>query len=356
MSPRQWLASYDHRIPVEIDPDAARSVVELLEGAMRRYAGQPAFRCAGQTLTYAAADRLSRAFARYLQGPLGVRKGDRVAVMLPNVLAFPLATMGVMRAGAGQVNVNPLYTPRELEHQLKDAGARTVVVFAGVSATLAEIIGRTRVERIVVAGAGDGGGAVADADPVDQRLAGAIRFADALTEGAALTFTPVPIDGDDLLFLQYTGGTTGVSKGAALSHRNLVANTEQFRAFLYQACRPGAEVVVTALPLYHVFALMVNLLSLLLAGRRELAGAQPARSRRPGRRAGGRPLHRAHGSQHALRGAGPPPAHRPGGLLPPARRHRRWGGGSSHHLRALEGGHRARRSSRATGCPRPRRC
>jgi long-chain acyl-CoA synthetase len=261
MSNRHWLASYDGRIPSDIDPDAHASVLEMLEGAMRRYADKPAFRCFGQTLTYADTDRLSRHFAAYLQSKLGVKKGDRVAVMLPNIPAFPLAMLGIVRAGAIQVNVNPLYTPRELEHQLNDAGAGIIVVFGGVSATLAEIIGKTPVRHVLSVDLGDGTGARIPSPPVDGRLAGVVAFSDALAQGAELGFTPVALGAEDLLFLQYTGGTTGLSKGAALSHRNLVANTEQFKAFMRDALRPGEEVVVTALPLYHIFALMVNFIS-----------------------------------------------------------------------------------------------
>jgi long-chain acyl-CoA synthetase len=261
MPTRNWLASYGEHIPAQIDPDAHRSVVELLEGAMKRYADRPAFRCFGQTLTYFDVERKSRDFAAFLQARLGVAKGDRVAVMVPNIPAFPLASLGIVRAGAIQVNVNPLYTPRELEHQLNDAGAETIVIFSGSSATLAEIVARTPIKRVIAVGLGDGTAAALASPPVDARLQNVIRFSDALAEGAALPFTPPSLDGDDLLFLQYTGGTTGVSKGAALSHRNLVANTEQFKAFMRDAARPGAEVVVTALPLYHVFALMVNFIS-----------------------------------------------------------------------------------------------
>jgi long-chain acyl-CoA synthetase len=261
MSKKHWLAAYGERIPAEIEPDAHRSVVAMLENAMNRYADRPAFRCFGQTLTYADTERLSRAFAAYLQQRLGVRKGDRVAVMLPNIPAFPIAMMGIIRAGAVQVNVNPLYTSRELEHQLNDAGAEIIVIFSGVSATLAGIGGRTPVKRVISVGLGDGTGAVLPGPSVDGRLENVVAFSDVLVQGADLGFTPVQPDGDDLLFLQYTGGTTGVSKGAALSHRNLVANTEQFKAFIPDALRPGQEVVVTALPLYHIFALMVNFIS-----------------------------------------------------------------------------------------------
>jgi long-chain acyl-CoA synthetase len=258
---KHWLASYGGNIPAEINADAYGSVLELLEGAMQRYAAKPAFRCFGQTLTYADIDRLSRDFAACLQGPLGVRKGDRIAVMLPNLPAFPIAMLGIMRAGAIQVNVNPLYTPRELEHQLKDAGVKVIVVFSGVTGTLAEIIGRTEVAEVITVGLGDGTGAALPSPAVDARLAHAIAFPDCLAAGADLALKPISLQGDDLLFLQYTGGTTGLSKGAALSHRNLVANTEQFKAFTPDALRPGEEIIVTALPLYHIFALMVNFIT-----------------------------------------------------------------------------------------------
>ncbi|OYU93321.1 MAG: long-chain-fatty-acid--CoA ligase, partial [Burkholderiales bacterium PBB5] len=260
MTERHWLASYGS-IPHDINADAYRSVVDLMDRAMKRHADRPAMRCAGQTLRYADIDRLSRDFAAYLQGPLGVKKGDRIAVMTPNLLAFPIAFLGIVRAGAVQVNVNPLYTPRELEHQLNDAGVQTIVVYGGVSATVAEVMPRTGLKTALTVGVGDGSGRALPSPPVDARLTGAIAFTDALAQGATLPFTPVDLDGDDLVFLQYTGGTTGLSKGAALSHRNLIANTEQFKAFMPEALRPGEEVIVTAIPLYHIFALMVNFIT-----------------------------------------------------------------------------------------------
>ncbi|MFO1200696.1 MAG: AMP-binding protein, partial [Burkholderiaceae bacterium] len=234
--------------------------------AIAKYAEKPAFRCVGQTLTYRDLDRLSRAFAAWLQNAAGVRKGDRVAVMMPNLLAFPIAFLGIIRAGAVQANVNPLYTPRELEHQLTDARCETIVIFGGVTATLAEIAARTPLKTIVTVDLADGSAAKIPSPPVDARLAGSVRFADALAQGAGMTLTPVPLAGDDLLFLQYTGGTTGPSKGAALSHRNLVANAEQFKALAGSALHPGDEVIVTALPLYHIFALMVNFITYFSVG------------------------------------------------------------------------------------------
>jgi long-chain acyl-CoA synthetase len=261
MSSKHWVAAYGEEIPRDINPDANTSVLEMLEGAMRRFADKPAFHCFGQTLTYADTDRRSRDFAAYLQTKLGVKKADRIAVMLPNIPAFPLAMLGIIRAGAVQVNVNPLYTPRELEHQLNDAGVEIIVIFSGVSATLAEIIDQTKVKAVISVGLGDGTSSSIPSPPVDARLMNVVAFSAALAQGADLANTPVALRGEDLLFLQYTGGTTGLSKGAALSHRNLVANTAQFKAFIPDALRPGREVMVTALPLYHIFALMVNFIS-----------------------------------------------------------------------------------------------
>ncbi len=265
MSTRHWLASYGD-IPREIDAKAFPSVTAMMADAMHRFADRPAMRCAGQTLTYADLDRLSRDFAAFLQNRLGVKKGDRIAVMTPNLLAFPIAFLGIIRAGAAQANVNPLYTPRELEHQLNDAGVETIIVFSGVSGTVAEVLGKTKLKTVITNGVGDGSGANIPSPPVDARLKGAISFTDALAEGAKLPFTPVESTLDDLLFLQYTGGTTGLSKGAALSHGNLVANVQQFKAFMPGAIRDGKEVIVTAIPLYHIFALMVNFITYFTVG------------------------------------------------------------------------------------------
>src|SRR5882762_7436004 len=195
-----WLATYrECGIPAQIDPNVHRSVVHMLEVAMKKYADKPAFRSFGQTLTYADVDRQSRNFAAYLQKKLGVEKGDRIAVMMPNLLAFPIAFLGIIRAGAAQVNVNPLYTPRELEHQLKDAGVKIMVVFAGCTATVAEVIASTALQTVIVAGPGDGSTAKLPSPPVDPRLTGALAFADILAEGAKLAFEPAALTGDDLL-------------------------------------------------------------------------------------------------------------------------------------------------------------
>ena len=276
MAAQPWLKTYlENGIPAEIDPNAHRSVVAMLEQAMKTHAGRPAFHSFGQTLTYADVDRQSRNFAAYLQKKQGVQKGDRVAVMMPNLLAFPIAFLGIIRTGAVQVNVNPLYTPRELEHQLNDAGVKILVVFAGVSATVAEVMASTPLETVIAAGPGDGSTTKLPSPPVDPRLSGALAMADVLVEGAALAFDPVDLNGDDLLFLQYTGGTTGLSKGASLSHRNLVANTEQFKAAMGGSPASSQDVIVTAIPLYHIFALMVNFITYFSVGADNWLVANP---------------------------------------------------------------------------------
>lgn len=275
MSTRPWIATYGNRIPVEIDADTCPSVLDMMDAAIERYAERPAFRSFGQTLSFAELDRLARDFAAYLQHRLGVRKGDRIAVMMPNLMAFPIAFLGIIRAGAVQVNVNPLYTARELEHQLVDAGVRVIIVFTGVSSTVADVMPRTGLQTVLTVGPGDGTGAILAAPPVDPRLASAVAFSAALGQGASMAYEPVVLRGEDALFLQYTGGTTGLSKGAELTHRNLVANVEQFKAFMPESIRPGQEVIITALPLYHIFALMVNFITFFSVGADNWLVANP---------------------------------------------------------------------------------
>ena len=251
--PRRARPAGDRRRRLSLRRRALRRGGRALTATSR-----PSSASAGR-MTYAEIDAAATAFAAWLQARLGVKRGDRIALMCPNVFAFPIAMLGIVRAGAAQVNVNPLYTPRELAHQLNDAGAETIVVFGGSTPTLAEIIDQTPVRTVITVDLGDGAGLAIPSPAVDPRLAGAVRFADVLAEGRDLPFEPVALAGDDILFFQYTGGTTGLSKGAVLSHRNLVANTEQFKAFLPEATEPGAEVLVLALPLYHIFGLMMML-------------------------------------------------------------------------------------------------
>ncbi|GGB56977.1 long-chain-fatty-acid--CoA ligase [Roseibium aquae] len=264
---KHWTKSYGADVPQEINPDVYASIPGLFEHSVATYGDHPAFTCFGKTLSYSEIDSMSRNIAAYLQNKLGVSHGDRVALMMPNVPAFLIAMLGILRAGAVQVNVNPLYTPRELAHQLIDAEAETMIIFGGSTPVLAEIAAETPIRNIIVADLGDGSGLPIPSPQADTRLNGVLRFADALAEGAGIQFNPVELTGNDLAFLQYTGGTTGLSKGAALSHRNLLANIEQYKAFMPEALEPGKEVVIGALPLYHIFGLMLTLSYISVGGR-----------------------------------------------------------------------------------------
>jgi long-chain acyl-CoA synthetase len=266
-----WLRDYPPGVPAEIDPDSVPSLNRLYEDACRRHASRPAYTNMDVRLTYAQLEEKSRRFAAWLQKEAAVRKGDRVALMMPNLLQYPIAIMGVHRAGGVVVNVNPLYTGRELEYQLKDSGATVIVIFENAAATLAEVIARTPVQRVVVTGIGDQLGfpkgaitnfVIRHVKKMVPRwsLPGALRFNDVLARGAALRLDPVEVEGEDVAFLQYTGGTTGVSKGAVLTHRNMVANTLQVVAFMPELLEFASPVVITALPLYHIFALTTNML------------------------------------------------------------------------------------------------
>ena len=329
------------RIPAEINPDAHGSVLDMLEGAMQRFADKPAFRCFGQTLTYADTDRLSRHFAAYLQGRLGVKKGDRIAVMLPNIPAFPLAMLGIVRAGAVQVNVNPLYTPRELEHQLNDAGVEIIVIFSGVSATLAEIIGKTAVKQVISVGLGDGTGAALPSPPVDARLTNVVAFSDALAEGADLAFTPVRAE-------RRRPALPAIHRRhhRAFEGRRAVAPQprRQHRAVqgvhVRMPCVPGEEVVVTALPLYHIFALMVNFITYFSIGAENWLVPNPRDMdsfiETPAQGA----LHRLHRREHAVRRAGDAPEDQRSGLLQAARGDRRRRHSAAHDLGKMEGADR----------------
>jgi long-chain acyl-CoA synthetase len=280
LDPALWRRRYQDGVPAEIDPDAARSLVELFDQAVARFADRPAYTSLGVTLSYADLERRSRAFAAWLQGAAGVGKGERVALVMPNVLAYPVALFGALRAGATVVGTNPLFTAREMADQLADSGAVVAVVLENMAATLAGALGSTDVRAVVVARVGDLMGAkgrlvnlvvkrVRRLVP-PYRLPGAVTLARALAQGRARALEPVDVGPEDLAFLQYSGGTTGRAKGVMLTHRNLVANVEQCAAWFSPALRPGEETVLTALPLYHVFALTVNCLLMLRCGARNM--------------------------------------------------------------------------------------
>ena len=280
-----WLKSYPAGIPADISTDHCPSLVALVEEACRKYAERTAFISMGQELSYAELDARSREFAGWLQAR-GLGKGDRVALMMPNLLQYPVALVGALRAGCVVVNCNPLYTPRELEHQLKDSGATAIVIVENFAHTLEQVIARTAVRHVVVTPMGEMLGFpkgllvnlvvrhVKKMVPA-WSLPEAVNFAAALAEGRRAEQKPVLLGHDDLAFLQYTGGTTGVSKGAMLSHGNITANVLQAHAWIRPVIRDGQECIVTALPLYHIFALTANCLTFIMAGARNLLIANP---------------------------------------------------------------------------------
>jgi long-chain acyl-CoA synthetase len=264
-----WLKNYPPGVPAQINPDEYPSLLALLDECCARFAELPAYTSLGRTITYGEYDRLARDFAAWLQQCANLRKGDRIAIMLPNVLQYPIALYGALRAGLTVVNTNPLYTARELEHQLKDSGARAVLILENFAHTLDAVIEHTAVEHVLVTGVGDQltwpKSIIANLvvrhvrkQVPDYALPGAVRFNDALEQGRFQSFSPVTLTHEDIAFLQYTGGTTGVAKGAMLTHRNMVANVLQSGAWIGTEARLGKDVIITALPLYHIFALTAN--------------------------------------------------------------------------------------------------
>ena len=273
---KPWLGAYPPGTPAEIDPNSCSSLVEMFADSCRRFADRPAYHNLGVTLTYRMLDRLSRDFGAYLRG-CGLEKGERVALMMPNILQYPVALFGALRAGLVVVNTNPMYTPRELRHQLRDSGARAIVILENFAHVLAQVRADTDVAHVVTTGIGD-------LAPYPKRLAvnflvrrvkhmvpafdlpDAVAFREALSQGARLKLPDSEISPQDLAFLQYTGGTTGVAKGAMLTHRNMSANVLQMSAFWGSVIESGREIMVTPLPLYHVFCLTCNCLLLLRHG------------------------------------------------------------------------------------------
>lgn len=281
-----WLKRYPADVPAEINADRYASLVELFEHAAEQYADQVAFINMGQPMTYRQLEKQSRAFAAWLQQGLGLKQGDRVALMMPNLLQYPVALFGVLRAGMVVVNVNPLYTPRELKHQLIDSGASAIVIVSNFAHTLEKVVAETPIKHVMLTRMGD------QLAPVKATLVnfvvkyvkklvpkyhlpGAVPFRSALSQGEQMSYQRPTVTNDDLAFLQYTGGTTGVAKGAMLTHRNMQANLEQTKATYGKLLRPGKEQVVTALPLYHIFALTVNGLLFLDLGGTNLLITNP---------------------------------------------------------------------------------
>lgn len=278
---RTWLTSYPPDVPATISVDASDSLPALLARICANHAHRPAFSNQGATISYGELDRLSLAFAAYLQKVAALQKGERVAIMLPNLLQYPVALFGVLRAGGVVVNTNPLYTATELERQLLDSGASVLVVLDNFAHVAEQVLSRTRVRHVVVTAVGDMLH-FPKAQIVNMvvkhikhmvpewHIDGADRFMDALEEGEQQAFEVVPLQADDTAFLQYTGGTTGVPKGAILSHGNMVANLEQTAAWVKSVLLEGEETAVIPLPLYHVFALTATLAFLRLAAHNVL--------------------------------------------------------------------------------------
>ncbi|WP_287877043.1 long-chain-fatty-acid--CoA ligase [Aquitalea sp.] len=266
-----WLKNYQPGVAHEIDINQFQSIVEVFDRSVHKFRDRPAMANMDKVLRYGELQTLTEQFASYLQNSLKLHKGDRVAVMMPNLLQYPVAVFGTLRAGCTVVNVNPLYTPRELEHQLNDSGAETIVILENFAGVLEEVIKRTRIKHVIVASIGDMLGfpkrllvnfvvrKIKKMVP-PWNIPGHIRFNDVLAAGAAQRFVPVEIGHEDIAFLQYTGGTTGVSKGAMLVHRNIIANMLQAGSWVKPVAREGQEIIITALPLYHIFSLTANLM------------------------------------------------------------------------------------------------
>ena len=283
---KPWLDSYEKGVKAEIDETLYQSIPDVFRQSVEKFANQPAFQNMGKTLTYAEVGKLAEDFASYLQNVLKLPRGERVAIMLPNLLQYPIALFGILQAGLVAVNTNPLYTPRELEHQLKDSGATTIIVLENFANTLELVLPRTQIKHVIVASVGEMFGffkgslinfvlrKVKKMVP-EYRISDTIPFQTALKEGAAHTFRPVSLTREDTALLQYTGGTTGVAKGAILSHGNICANMQQAAEWIVNLLRPGKETVIAALPLYHIFALTVNLMIFTQAGSKIILITNP---------------------------------------------------------------------------------
>ena len=281
---RIWLKSYPPGVPAEIEPREYGSLVELFEKSIREFGDRPAFTNMGKTIRFTELDRRARDFGAWLQAK-GLAKGARVAIMMPNCLQYPIAMFGTLRAGCVVVNVNPLYTARELEHQLNDAGAEAIVILENFAAVLEQVRSRTPLKHVVITSLGEMlglKGLVVNlvvrrvkkmVPPYD--VPGAISFKQALAEGARAQLVTAVLGHDDIAFLQYTGGTTGVSKGAMLLHRNVIAALLQYKAWLQPAMEGERPVIITALPLYHIFSLTVNCLNMMVVGGENILITNP---------------------------------------------------------------------------------
>ncbi len=281
-----WLKRYPPNVPRDVNVNAYRSIIDMFDRSVARYAGGAAYEQMGAVLTFVGVERESRAFAAFLSNGLGLQKGTRIALMMPNIFAYPIALFGALRAGCIIVNCSPLYTAYELKTQLADSGAKAIVVFENFAAIAEKAIVGTEIEHVIIAQLGD-------MLPVPKRLVvnfyvkfikrlvppwhmpGAIFFRDAIKQGKSLPWRAPPIEPEDIAFLQYTGGTTGVPKGAVLTHRNIVANLVQHHAFLAPKLQDGQDIVITAIPIYHILALTVSLLLAFKIGAKNVLIANP---------------------------------------------------------------------------------
>lgn len=281
-----WLKNYPDSVPQEIDPHHYASLVDLFEECFQKYSDLPAFECMGKVISYRELDKLSLDFAAYLQQELHLKKGDRIAVQMPNLLQYPVVAFGALRAGLVVVNTNPLYTAREMEHQFKDSGAKAIVILANFASNLEKIIHNTAIKSVMITEIGDmlGGlkGGVVNFVVKNVKkmvpsyhLPQGIKFKDSLKKGAKLKLNKPTMEGKDTACLQYTGGTTGVSKGAVLTHTNLVANVEQMCVWTKVKLNEREEVVITALPLYHIYAFTVNCLAMFKFGSKNVLITNP---------------------------------------------------------------------------------
>jgi len=273
---RPWLAKYPSGIPANIDPDAYKCLVDLFKETFEKYPNKPAFTCMGKTLTFSEIDKKSNAFGAYLQSR-GLEQGDRIALMMPNMLQYPIALFGALRAGLIVVNTNPLYTPREMHHQFSDAGVKAIIIAENFAANLEKILPETNIKTIITTSIGELLGTVKGTMVnfvvrtikrmvPKYNLPNTVKFKEALSQGKKFKLTSYPGNSNDTILLQYTGGTTGVAKGAMLTNRNLVSNMQQIRATMLPFLEVGGEIALSPLPMYHIFAFTVNCLALMSIG------------------------------------------------------------------------------------------
>jgi long-chain acyl-CoA synthetase len=281
-----WFKHYPKGVSKEINPEKYNSLVDLFEEACKKYGNMPAFENMGKSITFCEVDNQSKNFAAYLQNVAKLQKGDKIAIQMPNLLQYPIAMFGALRAGLIVVNTNPLYTPKEMEHQFIDSGVKAIVIVANFASNLEKVLPNTKIEKVIVTEIGDLFGGIkgwvtnfvvkhVKKMVPPYNLPTAIAFNEVLRQGKELKYTRPELNGSDIAYLQYTGGTTGISKGAMLTHRNLISNMEQISEWMIPKLREREELVITALPLYHIFALTVNCWAMLKIGARNILITNP---------------------------------------------------------------------------------